>query len=126
MGTGCELIVNLDREYSIRLERIIDAVKMVAEPYDVQITLFPQNFPIADEIALNFNDEVAFYADYLKKNKLITDMQYDKIIELDDKFAKMSNDKTYDYWSLEALKDCGIWEECRLLAREILKGFKID
>lgn len=107
----------------MNLERIIEATKMVAALYIEQKVLFPKNFPTADEIALNFSDEVAFRADYFKENELITDFQYQKIRELHEKFTQMSNDKVQDYWSLEALENSKAWEECRLLAKEILKDF---
>jgi hypothetical protein len=89
----------------------------------VERILFYPNFPITDEIALNFCDEVEYQIDYLHENELITNIQYEKIRQLGKKFYQMSNDKTQDYWSLESLQNSEEWGQCRKLGREILEIF---
>ncbi|WP_291571895.1 hypothetical protein [Clostridium sp. UBA4548] len=115
--------MELDENLEAWYERVVEATKMVAAPYSVQVTLFPKNLPIADEIALNFCDEVEYQIDYLLENELITDIQYEKIRQLGKKFSQMSSDKTQDYWSLESLQNSEQWGQCRKLAREILEIF---
>ena len=115
--------MELDDNLEIWYERVVEATKMVAAPYSIQKTLFPENFPIVDEIALNFCDEVEAQVDYLLDIELITNIQYEKIKQLSRNFSHMSNDKIIDYWSLENLEKFGEWEQCRILAREILEIF---
>ncbi|MEN8906038.1 MAG: hypothetical protein ABF289_08785 [Clostridiales bacterium] len=116
-------MLDLNKELKKYIENVIEATKIIMASYEEQKSMFSENFPIADEIALNFSDEVVYQVEYFKKNNLITDIQYQKIKALDEKLNFMSSDKSKDYWSIEALKTFNEWAECRELAKKILKEF---
>lgn len=105
-------------------KRFLDAIELVEASYDVQIDKFGKNFPIADEIALNFNDEIFEQIDFLLENGVINQSQFKYLHELNTQFTKMSQDKKQDLWSLDALKSSDEWNECRQIARLILKADK--
>lgn len=99
--------------------RMFETVKILSLPANEQISVL-KGCVVSDEIALSFHDDVGSWAKVLIDNKLINSNQYNKIIEIDNKFDKMSDNK--NLWTDEQLKSSDIWEECRNMGQELLNS----
>lgn len=97
--------------------RMLESVRILALSADEQISVL-NGCVVSDEIALSFHDDVGTWAEVLINNKLINTKQYQKILEIDNKFDKMSDDKSL--WTDEQLKSSDIWGECRKMGQELL------
>ena len=103
-------------------KKFIEAIRLVSVSYNEQIEKFPQNFPVADEIALNFNDEIFEQIDYLLEIDVINQIQYQELQKMHTLFSRMSSNKEKDFWSMEALEKSKEWSECRYLALKVLEA----
>lgn len=98
--------------------RMVDSIEILAAEANEQIMKL-KGCVVTDEIALSFHDEVRLSSEILLEHGKITEQQYKKILEIDNKFDKMSDNK--DLWTNEQLRISGIWEECRQKGRALLR-----
>lgn len=97
--------------------KLLEAVRLVALPFDLQVIALPEFVNHTDEIALIFDDSLRLFRDNQTGIPIATEA-ISLINQLDQKFAKMSLNK--ELWTLEALERDGIWSDCRNLAKLIL------
>lgn len=64
--------------------------------YDKQVSMLPKIICVPEETALVFYDECVVFAKKLYKEKLLSDIQYEKIMLLDEILADMS-DKNWSW-----------------------------
>lgn len=105
--------MNLNQQYSI----LVQSLKLAAHNPETQISLLPSFVVVTDEIALTFEDGFLL-ATELKENNYISDSIFKYLVELDNLFNNMSNDKSI--WSIEALINHYLWQQTRELAKLIL------
>ncbi len=98
--------------------KLVQCLRLVASPYEVQISLLPNFIDIPDEIALFF-DDVFLTIPQLKIEYLFSPNTLLKINEVNELFESMSEEKFF--WELEELKNNKSWEKSRELALSVLK-----
>lgn len=97
---------------------LVQSLRLVASPPDVQVAALPKFVNIPDEIALTFND-ANLIAPQLEDEELISSHSLDMLKELDELFETMSEDK--NLWTIEKLENDKFWRGSRELAINILK-----
>lgn len=103
--------------------RLIENIEQLNLPAKEQIEKL-KGFVVADEIASDYSDIGLAYAKILVENEWITEEQYEKMKVIDFYFEKMSGNT--DLWTNEALRKSAEWEECRDLAKRLLKDLGIQ
>lgn len=103
--------------------RLIENIEQLNLTAEEQIEKL-KGFAVADEITSDFSDIGLPYAKILVENGWITEEQYKKMKAIDLCFEKMSDNK--DLWTNEALRKSAEWEECRNLAKRLLKDLGIQ
>lgn len=84
-------------------------------------TALPEDFDV-DELALQFDDAVnAGFA--MREANEISEEQLRKMKELDDFFTSFSGKQNGDLWTVKALREHSLWNDARLMARDILSTF---
>lgn len=109
----------MSREWENRIERLIEALRLAASEYDVQISVLPDFVHKTDEIALTYG-EIYDHVPELSRRGFISK---DQLADLDRLYAiihRMSDD--HSLWSLEALKTAPEWKLVRDLATSILRS----
>lgn len=101
--------------------RMLESIEILSLNANEQINTL-KGCVVSDEVALSFHDDVGIWAKVLIDNRIINKKQYEKILEIDNKFDKMSDNK--DLWTNEQLKSSDIWEECRNMGKELLDSLK--
>lgn len=77
---------------------------------------------VVDELALEFDDLMTLAQSRLDQGD-ITEVQYEKLRELDQKLSDMSGSNNASLWTEEALRTSDEWKEVRRLARSTLDVF---
>lgn len=109
-------------EYYINCMKLMkEAITKVGQPYSEQEKLFPANIPVAEEIALTFDNEVTIRKEIMFEKGIIGKKAYDLINQLDMMLNKMNGRENLDLWTLEALEKSTKWQECRKVANDILE-----
>lgn len=96
------------------------AVLALAQPAEVQLGLFPDFVPTADELALSFEDglyELAGHEDEFAADQL------DAVDALNALLIGISGQQNASFWTDEALVSHPIWEEIRTAARHTAAAF---
>ena len=109
--------------YKIQLKiykRMYNAVLLMASNYEKQIDALPKAVNIADEIALVFDDEVIAVMDTLHKDGMLSLDECALINDINNKLSEMGKKHDKSLWSLEALKESNLWEQCREKAKQLL------
>lgn len=109
--------------YKIQLniyKRMYSAVLLMASNYEKQIAALPKEINIADEIALVFDDEVIAVMDALHKNGILSLDECVLINDIENKLSEMGKKHDKSPWTLEALKESNLWEQCREKAKQLL------
>lgn len=96
--------------------KIVEALQIIAAPYDKQIAIFPTYVCVPDEIALTFEDAMLHVGE-LQQEGLIEQVQIEKLKELARKFDSLVGENE---WSLSALKDTKKWKCIRKKAKILL------
>lgn len=99
-------------------DRLIENVKQITLTASEQIDKL-KGFAVADEIASDFSDIAKPYAIKLFENEWLSDEQLNIVNKIDEQLEQMSGNK--ELWTDEALTKSIEWQQCRELARELLK-----
>jgi hypothetical protein len=103
-----------DRFWSSRLEW---SVRALAQPKEVQETLFPGFVCVADELALDFEESLQGCDG--AQPRLATIVR-EAVRELDKHLEQMSGPDNSSLWTDEALARSAEWERVRELARVVV------
>lgn len=102
-------------DYSIT--RFRWSLQALAAPADIQLELFSGHIWKVDELAIEFDQ----WYQVIKKRRAIFTPQQQKMLEnLNRKLDDISGPENVRYWFEETLRTDAVWEEIRLLAREVL------
>jgi len=99
----------------LELER---AVLALAQPAEVQLTLFADFVCKADELALDFDDGLS-----MSRKEQMSSEQRAAIDTLDQLLARMSGEQNAPLWTEEALRSGPVWEEVRSAAKAVAAAF---
>ncbi|MCC8024395.1 MAG: hypothetical protein LIP16_03720 [Clostridium sp.] len=113
MEEDCKIQLNI-------YKRMYDAVSLMALDYEKQIDALPKGINIADEIALVFDDEVIAVMDALYKSGMLSLDACALINNIGNKLSEMGIKHDANLWTLEALKQSNLWEQCREKAKQLL------
>ena len=102
----------------IYFNRLIETIKLVAAPADVQLSLFPDQVCKSDEIALTYDE----FASKVDGCRLLSEPIKQEINELNILFSRLNKDE----WSEEAVKDSPAWGILRKKASNILLSLNIE
>jgi hypothetical protein len=101
-------------------DQLQSAVLALAQPAEVQLSLFPDFVCKADELALNFEDGLY---ELVGHEHEITDEQRMAIDELDRLLQSMSGKQNAALWTDEAVRSHSMWEEIRKTAKMVTTAF---
>ncbi len=97
---------------------LVQSLRLVAAPFEIQTTSLPEFVNVPDEIALIYNESYLI-APQLKDKNLISAKILGMLERLDQIFEEMSEVKPI--WTLERLRNDSSWERLRILALDILR-----
>ena len=100
------------------LKRAIEAVKLLAVGYELQLGTLPESVHRPDEIALIYGD-LFLLLDHVRTAGLISDSVYSDFQSLNGLLDRMSDDK--ELWTLESLRSRQEWSHVRSSAKGLLK-----
>lgn len=101
------------------MQKLKRSVLALAQPADVQSTLFPDGICKGDELALDFEEGLRDL-----KSVTVTDQQRAAIDALDQQITEMSGERNADFWLEEThLASHPTWEVIRSLARSCASTF---
>lgn len=109
------------RTFMIFYPQIIELLRLIASPFEIQIGSFPEDEFPPDEIA----DEVDYkniIAESLYKNGFINSNKYKSISNINENFGRFDKED----WTIEAMKTSSNWIFIRELAIEALKEFGVE
>ena len=112
--------MNTPLDESKQLEMLVQALQLVAAPYEQQIEVLPGFVHVPDEIVAIF-DEVYGFVNALTQKNLLTDSQQTGLNQINTLLDEMNEKK--ELWSLNALERSLQWKNVRSLARNILLSF---
>ena len=95
------------------------AVLALAQPADVQLSLYPDLVCKADELALEFDDGLKM----LGQDDKFTDEQQASLQALDELLSRMSGEQNASFWTEEALGSDPTWEVVRSMAKAVVASF---
>lgn len=102
-------------------KRLLEVLNLVAATADVQISAFPDFVHIPDEVASEIADVIEYAPEELEnKEKSIIKV----LTQIDRIFLKYAGQK--DFWTMKSMRNCSVWNDIRLLAREELKSLGIS
>ena len=107
------------REEKEHLERLIQAIQLLAADYETQIGILPDFVHIPDELALTYGDCFLF-ADDIAEAGLIEEEVLVRLKELDDTFEHLSRKGNEAFWTLSRLRDSDEWQCIRSMASKLL------
>lgn len=99
--------------------KIIEALRLVAAPAEVQTSLLPDFVCKPDEVALTF-DETIVYAKILLENNFISEEQFNGLVKMNCNFDNF----TQKDWTIDSMSHADSWKQSRESAKEALKVFK--
>jgi hypothetical protein len=94
-------------------------VRAIAQPAEIQQTLFPPYVVVADELAMEFEE-------HLRKlqtaglSSVFNEDEERLVMDLDAKLAAISGPKNLRFWTDEALSSAPEWDEIRRAASAVL------
>jgi hypothetical protein len=95
-----------------KLER---AVLALAQPADVQLSLYPDFVCKADELALDFEDGLC---EMVGHEEAFSPEQHRAIDALNDLLSSMGGELNAAFWTEDAVRTHPTWDEIRRLARD--------
>lgn len=105
------------------LEMMIDAIRIIASDFEVQVKAFPDFVFVPDEVVSTFDETFLLFDQVIDAN-LVDFAQIRAVNEINDYFEKMNNKKVEDnQWTLEAMQTSPDWQHLRLLAKNALALF---
>ncbi len=102
-----------------QFNRLIEVLRLLAAPYEVQRAALPDFVHLPDEIANNL-DNVLPFMDQLADAGLLNPEQVAEIQKIDSIFARKSDGDVPSFWTLDAMRDSDEWAAIRTLARKVL------
>lgn len=105
-------------ESSAGMDPLQRAVLALAQPAEVQLSLFPDFVCKADELVLDFDNGLPALP-----NAAYTDAQLAALAELDRLITSMGEKPHDDFWTDDGLRSHPTWEEIRALARACANAF---
>lgn len=103
------------------LNRLIEALELVAADSEIQRTVLPTFVHIPDEIALALGDSMLLL-DQIIDGGLLKDEQVILLRKLDAIFTAKSGSDHASFRTEDAMKHDEMWKETRTLARKILQS----
>ena len=100
------------------LQQLQWALQALAQPAEIQISMFPPYVVIADELALEFSHWLQFVIS--SSRSLLTDTQVKTLESLDDFIADSKGSDDADHWTVLALRSDPFWSRIRSLACDAL------
>lgn len=97
---------------------LLQSLRLVAAPPEIQISSMPQFVSLPDEIALTFNDAYLISSQLVDEN-IISIQAFLLLKELSELFDNMSQDKSL--WTLQKLENDNSWKLSRQLAIKVLQ-----
>jgi hypothetical protein len=110
-----------DEELETRRQMFEWAVQALAQPAEIQRTLFPSWVVVADELALDFEHWKTTFITYY--GHLLSEEQRQAIKVLDDLLDDMSGPGKPELWTDEGCLNHPKWSEVRQLAVNLLRAF---
>ena len=102
------------------LERLKWSVLALAQPADIQESLFPDFVLVADELALNWEQAL----DVLNsEDASFTPHQKESIETLDGLILAISGSEHLEFWIDDALRTFPEWEQIRFAAAAVARSF---
>lgn len=65
---------------------------------------------------MTFDDECVFIARHLKREKLISEEVYDRVLQIDEQLELLSNERNVKNWTIQAMDTDVRWIKIRELA----------
>lgn len=100
-----------------QLER---GVLALAQPAELQLSLFPDFVCKADELALDFEDGIS---ELVGHEDEITPSQRAALDALDKLVLSMSGERHAAFWTEEAVKSHPVWDDIRAAAKSTISAF---
>jgi hypothetical protein len=107
-------------EERAEIKQLVEALRLLASPYDVQIEALPSWVAVADEVAFTFDDAYS-----LVPRAALPRSALQILDRINDKLESMSDRQGGEIWSLDGLRDAIEWSELRsdaLLALDALSS----
>jgi len=101
-------------------DRLQRAVLALAQPAEVQLSLFPDFVCKADELALDFEDGLY---ELVGHEDEITLPQRAAVDALDKLLSSMSGGQNAAFWTEDAVRSHPTWEEIRTAAKSTIAAF---
>lgn len=105
-----------DRESQV-LEQLKWSVQALAQPAEVQVTLFPVFVCVADELALDLQNWLLAAKG---QNIPLGPAAISRITDIDQELSALSGKAHEEFWNVHALKNDMRWENIRERARAAL------
>lgn len=102
--------------------QLVQSLQLLSADFSVQIDALPPFVEVADEIALIYH-ECVLLSDQMLDAGLISKDQLDRVVNIDERLAEMSNEESY--WTLEALQHNPEWDTIRTQAKKILVSMEV-
>ena len=107
--------------YMFWYPQVIEFIRLLASPFEIQISAFPKNeFPpdeIADEIDYKCHITESFF-----KEGFVTLNEYENVKLINEKFKSF----TKEDWTIEAMNKSSKWKKIREMALKALETFRVD
>ena len=100
------------------IQRLIESLRALAAPADVQCARFPDSVVRADELALDFADAFLLVRDC--PQMMLSSHQEDALTDLDLALSAMSGPAHAQLWTEAALREHADWRAIRRLATAAL------
>jgi acetoin utilization deacetylase AcuC-like enzyme len=104
----------------VRRERLERAVLALAQPADVQLSLFPDFVCKADELALDFEEALDMFFGHEAE---LADHERVELNALDRLILSKSGEANAAFWTDDALLNHPTWDEIRVAAKSTVSAF---
>lgn len=75
---------------------------------------------------MTFDDECVFIARHLKREKLISEEVYDRVLQIDEQLELLSNERNVKNWTIQAMDTDVRWIKIRELANELCSKMELS
>jgi hypothetical protein len=105
------------------IQRLIDSLRALAAPVDIQLAHFPGLVGKGDELARDFDDAFMLIRDC--PQLLLTGAQLDALLEIEAALSAISGSRHAELWTDAALRESPRWDVVRALARAALVALDV-
>lgn len=106
-------------ELTAAYRRLVEVVRLVASPPEVQLAALPEWTCRGDEIALLFHEEMLTVR-LLVESGAVSSQGLAVLKEIDRRFDEMSGELNAELWTDSAVRTRPEWQGTRVLAQEAL------